>query len=148
MRTKIVTFALVCASVSLFMAPLAQAQCPASTTNPLSVLVGKWTYDMDGQLQGGAAYAAAGQFVASIGTDRGGFTVGRLTITQSASDGARQETDAGTYQIASDCSGGTLTFTLSQRPLQFDFWFDEDFGEIRFVCTSPGIAVRGSAERF
>lgn len=148
MSSKIVTFALACASVSLFMAPQAHAQCPAGTTNPLSVLVGKWTYDMDGQLPGGLAYAAAGQFVASVGTTPSGVAVGRLTITQSSSDGARQETDAGTYQISLDCSGGTLTFNLSQRPLQFDFWFDEAFGEIRFVCTNPGIAVRGSAERF
>jgi hypothetical protein len=107
---------------------------------------------MDGTVQGGVPYAAAGQFTAFIGVipgaPAGTPAVGRLTITQSSSDGAKQEVDAGTYQIFADCSGGTLTFNLSTRALQFDFWFDENFGEIRFVATTPGVAIRGTSERF
>jgi hypothetical protein len=148
MTTKIVTFALACASAALFTAPQAHAQCPAGTSNPLSVLVGKWTYDMDGTAQGGVPYAAAGQFVASVDVSKVASGVGRLIVTQTASEGARQEVDAGTYQVSADCSGGTLTFTLSQHSLQFDFFFDENFTEIRFVATTPGVAVRGSAEKF
>jgi hypothetical protein len=97
MTTKIVTFALACASGALFITPQAHAQCPFGTTNPLSVLVGKWTYDMDGTVQGGVPYAAAGQFVASVDASKVP-SVGRLIVTQTASDGARQEVDAGTYQ--------------------------------------------------
>jgi hypothetical protein len=149
MKKKMVTLALACASACLFLAPQAHAQCPTGTTNPLSVLVGKWTFDMDGVVQGGVPYAAAGQFTAFIGAIPGDARVlGRLSVTQSSSDGARQEIDVGTYQVLGDCSGGTLTFTLSQRSLQFDFFFDENFGEIRFVATTPGVAVKGTAERF
>jgi hypothetical protein len=146
------TFASTCVAATLFIAPHARAQCPAGVTDPRTVLVGTWTYEMRGSapIAPPRHYTAAGRFAAFIGVIPGAPVgtppVGRLTITQSSSEGARQEVDAGTFQVFADCSGGTLTFNLSQRFLQFDFWFDENFSEIRFVSTTSGVSVKGTAE--
>ena len=146
MRSRIVTFAFTCVISSGLSLSRAQAQpaCPAGTTSPLTLLVGTWTFGMKGYLPAKQPYAAAGQLTASIRTVKD-VQAGILTIVQSSSF-ARQERDVGAYQVFPDCSGGTLTFTLSSRPLTFDFWFDESFGEIRFVSTTSGAVIHGSAE--
>ena len=41
---------------------------------------------------------------------------------------------------------GNADLHSSSRPLTFDFWFDESFGEIRFVSTTSGAVIHGSAE--
>jgi hypothetical protein len=123
------------------------AKCPAGTASPLTGLTGTWTFGMDGQVPRGIPFDAPGQFTASISTVNNG-QVGILSLTQSSSTSVRLETDSGTYQIFPDCSGGTMTFNVSNRPLAFDFWFDDTFGEIRFVSTTSDAAAQGSARRF
>jgi hypothetical protein len=128
----------------LLMTPWAHAQattskCPANI-NPLQLLVGTWTFSTQGfGPTSTQPFSSAGQFVARIGTDGRGS----LTITNTASRNGqitRLETDAGTYQLLPDCSGGTLTFNLSTGPLQFDFWFSSsglEFAAIRPFCSCP-----------
>jgi hypothetical protein len=123
------------------------ATCPTGTANPLTVLTGTWTFGMDGQMLFGTPFAAAGQFTASISAVND-VQVGGLSLTQSSSTPVRLETDSGMYQIFPDCSGGTLTFNLLNRPLSFDFWFDNAFDEISLVSTTSNTAIRGSAKRF
>lgn len=113
--------------------------------DPLT-LFGGWTFSTEGFGLSAQPFASAGRFVATRDV-RNSVPAGLLAITSTASSNGqiiRQETDAGSYQIYSDCSGGTLTFNLSTRPLAFDFWFVE-FGRIAFVSTTPGVTVRGSA---
>jgi hypothetical protein len=123
------------------------AKCPGGTTDPLSVLTGTWTFGMDGQVPLGTSFSGAGQFTAAIDALSNPET-GIMSVTQSLSVPVRSETDTGTYQILPDCSGGTMAFNVFNQPLRFDFWFDNSFTEIRFVSTTPGTALRGSAVRF
>jgi hypothetical protein len=147
MNIRIIVLAVICVITTLGTLPSAQAQpsC-AIVADPLILLVGTWIFDMEGFAPPPMPFASAGQFMATIRTVNG-VEVPRLTITRSTSDGVRQEIDTGSYQIFDDCSGGTLIFNTSTRPFQFDFWFDELFGEIRFVSTNPGFVIVGSAER-
>jgi hypothetical protein len=105
-----------------------------------------WTFDMDGFGPLPAAFAGAGQFTATIRTINGVETP-TLSITQSSSASLRLEAVPGKYQIFGDCSGGTLLFNTDSGPSQFDFWFDEFYGEIRFVSTSSQFVITGRAER-
>jgi hypothetical protein len=117
--------------------------------NPLTLLVGTWTYSTHGFAPGTEPFASAGQFTATLGT-RGGQPIGLLSVLSTASMNGqitRQETDAGTFQIFDDCSGGTLTFNLSSRPLRFDFWFSRDGNQIRMVSTISGFTIVGTATR-
>ena len=124
------------------------AGCPA---NPLDALTGTWVFSSEGfQFPPTAFLAAAGRFIATPGLDRAGNPIGLLAITQtSARDGSttRQEADAGRFQINSDCTGGTLTFNVSSRPIQFDFFF-VSVNEIIFVGSNNADIVIGSARRF
>jgi hypothetical protein len=122
-----------------------QPSC-AIVDDPLRLLVGTWTFDMDGFAPPRTPYASAGQFIANILTVNGVKTAA-LTITQSTSTGVRLEVVTGKYQILDDCSGGSLLFNSASGPTQFDFWFDEFYGEIRFVCTNSGFVIVGTAER-
>lgn len=114
----------------LMVAGPAYGQVPSSTPlcsegiTPLQTLIGSWSYTQ--QKRDGAA---AGIFTASIGV-RGGRPTGILTITNSLNQNGsitRLETDAGTYQVFDDCSGGTLTFNLSSQPVAYDFWFVQKY---------------------
>lgn len=80
--------------------------------------------------------------------DRAGNRIGLLTITTTSRDGfgvTRLETDAGRYQVSPNCLGGTLTFNLSSRPMQFDFWFSDLNRQLFIVSTTPGKAATGRA---
>jgi len=125
--------------VGFFLVTQASAQCPAGVTNPLQVLVGTWAYQLDGLAPSAAiVFASAGQFTASIGTDRAGNPIGRLAITATSNQNGsvtRLEADAGTYQVFPDCSGGSLTFNLSSSPVAGDFFFDEEFTQVIIVIT-------------
>lgn len=134
--------------------------CPAGVTNPLTLLNGNTTFSAHGiespfggnlQLTGFPNYAIAGVWNATTGLDRGGNTVGGLAITATSTLGvegsvARLEADAGRHQANADCSGGTLHFNLSSRPVQFDFWYADGFQRMYFISTS-GPAVLGEASR-
>jgi hypothetical protein len=150
------TFALASVIAGVAAVPAAQAQpsC-AIVTDPLILLVGTWTFDMDGSFPSLAPgqtapppppFASAGQFTAAIQTVNGVETP-TLTITRSTSTGVSLEVISGRYQIFNDCSGGTLTVNTLSGPSKFDFWFDKFYGEIRFVSTNSGFVILGRAER-
>jgi hypothetical protein len=130
-------------AAGVLLTPSAHAQCPAV---PLSTLVGTWAFSAEGfQFPPTLFLGAGGRFVASIN----GGGAGVLTITQSASiDGSvvRQEVDAGRFQISDDCTRGTLTFNVSSRPIQFDFFF-VNANEIVMVGTNNADIVTGEATR-
>ena len=125
------------------------AQCPA---NPLSVLSGPWTFNVQGlPIQGAAnnnSFAIAGQFRASIGADRAGNPIGVLTINATSSingSTTRSENDIGRFQINSTCTGGTLIMNLSSYPMQYDFSFYNGGQSIYIVSTLAGRDATGSA---
>ena len=128
--------------------------CPAGVTNPLTLLNGNSTFSGHSVLVGPLSdlgYTIAGVWNAFTGLDRGGNTVGGLAITATSSLGfggsiTRQESDAGRHQANADCSGGTLHFNLSSRPVQFDFWYADGFQQLYFISTNS-TPVLGWASR-
>lgn len=124
--------------------------CAANITNPLQALVGTWGFSANGFAPATLPFASAGRFVASIGTDSAGNPIGRLSITNTSSQNGqitRLETDVGTYQVFPDCSGGTLVFNLSTRPLAFDFWFDNRGTELSFTNNIADVVLWGRGKR-
>ena len=128
-------------------------------TNPLTLLNGNSTFSAHGiestvrTARGQDPfpnYAIAGAWNATNGLDRIG-PVGLLAITATSTLGiegsvARLEADAGRHQANADCSGGTLHFNMSSRPVQYDFWYADGFQQMYFISTS-GPAVLGWASR-
>jgi len=154
LNSRIAAAAFVAVFLTVGFAPSARATvpaCPAGVTNPATQLVGTWSYNLNGFVStresSFAPYASAGQFIAKLETVNGVANTPTLAITQSTTDGARQETATGIFTVFPDCSGGTLTFFTSSRGLQFDFWFAENFTELRLVSTTPGTFFSGSASR-
>jgi hypothetical protein len=90
-------------------------------------------------------YTIAGQFIASVGTDKNGSPKGILSITATSNvqgtGSSRQEVAVGSYTIFPDCSGGTLTFNLSTQPVSWDFWIDGSFAIHGVSITPEVIAV-------
>ena len=151
LNSRIAAAAFVAVFLTVGFAPSARATvpaCPAGVTNPATQLVGTWSYNFNGWTTPlFSPYASAGQFIAKLETVNGVANTPTLAITQSTTDGARQETATGIFTVFPDCSGGTLTFFTSSRGLQFDFWFAENFTELRLVSTTPGTFFSGSASR-
>jgi len=123
-----------------------QPGCPAGITNPLQILAGTWTFSMNGFTSTPVSatvlppLTSAGQFAASVGT-RAGVQIGLLNLIQTSSQNGqitRQEKDIGSYQILPDCSGGTLTFNFSSRPVSFDFWFSKGTSTPIFAGSGSG----------
>ncbi|MBY0505300.1 MAG: hypothetical protein K2X03_15410 [Bryobacteraceae bacterium] len=128
-----------------------------STTCPvpaLSALSGAWAFQTQGT--SGVPFNVAavnfnllnstGRFVAGI--NAAGIGVLDLTVTSSFNGSiTRAEFDRGRYQINPDCLGGTLTFNLSSRPVQFDFVFVSPT-EIELVGTNNGEVIVGNARLF
>jgi hypothetical protein len=127
--------------------------CPAT---PLSLLSGPWTFNSQTIAANDFArlnWSWTGRFVASTSVDRGGNAIGVLDITATslltnnggADNATRQERNVGRFQIFDDCTGGTLTFNLGSRPMQYDFWFYDNRQSIRMISTTPGFGAAGSA---
>ena len=153
-------FALAATAALSFTADNAQAQCPA---NPLTALSGNYVFSAEGIAP--FVYGITGVMKASTGVDRAGQPVGLLTITATsfyepdvlrfkrqpfdassdARSATRLESDIGTYQINANCSGGTLYFNLSSRPMQYDFWFSDGGRQLVFVSILNGLPARGRA---
>ena len=136
---------------------MAHDPTPACLANPLSGLAGNYVFQIEGVQP--YTYGITGVFNARTGVDRGGNTVGVLQITASSilgnsffdpfslgfpSSFTRLETDAGKYTVNANCTGGTLIFNLSSRPMQFDFWFHN--GGIYIVSSLSGRPATGRAE--
>jgi hypothetical protein len=131
-----------CAVAFMLLAPLANAACP--TGNPLQVLVGTWTFRTQGV--GATSYVSAGQFTSSISAQGTGAL--RIVATTNFNGVVtRQESDAGSFQIFSDCSGGVLTLNLSTRPVVYEFFFQEDGSEIELVSIDPALPLGGEAAK-
>ncbi|MBY0507540.1 MAG: hypothetical protein K2X03_26740 [Bryobacteraceae bacterium] len=75
--------------------------------------------------------------------------LGILATSNLGEDGtvARVESDRGSYQVEADCTGGTLTFNLSSRPAQYQFYFREGFRTLDAISTA-GPAAYGLISRF
>ena len=151
LNSRIAAAAFVAVFLTVGFAPSAKATvpaCPAGVTNPLSQLVGTWSYNFNGWTSPlFSPYASAGQFIARLETVNGVANTPTLSVTQSTTDGARLETAPGSFSVFPDCSGGTITFFTSSRGLQFDFWFAANFTELRLVSTTPGTFFSGTATR-
>ncbi|MBY0507829.1 MAG: hypothetical protein K2X03_28205 [Bryobacteraceae bacterium] len=77
---------------------------------------------------------------------------GRLAINATSTIGAsasvaRAESDAGRYQVEPDCTTGTLTFNLSSRPAQYQFYFRAGFQTLDLISIF-GPEAYGIATRF
>src|SRR5215831_1570369 len=115
--------------------------CPV---NPLTSLTGTWQFSIHGWAPQFLPFASAGSFTASVNAAGKGI----LTITSTSSwfgNITRQEVDAGTFQVGSDCHSGSLVFNLSSKPLTFDFWVSADGKTLRLVSTTNGYDLRGIA---
>jgi len=134
-----------CIFAALLLVPQAQGQCPAGTTNPNVAFAGVWTFESDGFSLG----RGSSQLLLANGGRLVGTLNGDLTITQTGAvflSTVRLETDIGRFVVNADCTGGTLTFNLSSRPVQFDFVFAGP-NKILFISTTGGDIVSGSATR-
>ncbi|MBY0505983.1 MAG: hypothetical protein K2X03_18850 [Bryobacteraceae bacterium] len=89
------------------------------------------------------AYGLVGLLTANAGR------LGILATSNLGEDGsvARVESDRGSYQVEADCTGGTLTFNLSSRPAQYQFYFREGFRTLDAISTA-GPAAYGIVSRF
>jgi hypothetical protein len=138
----------------------AQAQqipsaCPVGI-NPLQLLVGDWTYSFQGSTAASTSFSspgpmsAAGILSATLGRSRdGATTIGALSVKQTSSLNGLpilQESDSGTFQLFSDCKGGTLTLNLSSHPVSFDFYFVSTC-EIALTGTRAGTTLTGRATK-
>lgn len=134
----------VAGTVDLLQTP--PSTCAATITNPLQALVGTWAFSTKGFAPSTQPLASSGQFKASISS----AGVGVLTVTDTASRNGqitRLETDAGTFQVFPDCSGGSLRFNLSTGPAGFDFGFVNAGSELFFTTNNLGDITDGSARR-
>jgi hypothetical protein len=153
LNSRVLATALAAAFLALIPVASAQATvpaCPAGLANPLTQLLGTWSYNLSGFKASPPVpfFASAGQFFAALTTVNGVPDSPALAIIQSTTDGARLETATGAFTVLPDCSGGTLTFFTSSRALTFDFWFDNGFTELRLVSTTEGTALSGTARKF
>jgi hypothetical protein len=146
--TQRIVLAAVLLLALVIAAPQAQAQCPAGAFE------GAWVFEIEGfAFPNLAAVVSAGRMIAFTSPDpqRPGLPPRQtLAITASSSisgSPVRNENDAGRWALKDDCSGGTLTFNLSSRPAQFDFYFVNG-SRIVFVSTNNGDILRGSAVRY
>ena len=131
------------------------AGCPVGLTNLLTLFSGNYALKLQHIALTGQPFTdthgMAGRLVASIGTDRGGNPKGLLAITATSNftdlhSVTRLERDAGSYQINDDCSGGTIIFNLSSRPLQYQFYFRAGFQELDVISIS-GVPIYGVISR-
>ena len=135
------TIAALCVLMFLLAIPQAEAACPANT-NPLQMLVGSWAFRAEGVSFYGEG--AAGSFAASIATSGPFMGRGVLSITTSYNfygTVSRLEKAIGTYQIFPDCSGGTLSMNLANRPVAYDFWFASGGTQLYMVSADNGLSV-------
>ncbi len=113
------------------------------TASPLAAIAGTWVFRFDGfdLTRGFPEVASAGRFTA---------TGSVLDVVQTGGvfgGNVRYEPSRGTIQVTSDCSGGSMTFALSGRPMLFDYYF-ADPNRIVLVGSIGGDIITGTARRF
>lgn len=119
--------------------------------NALQALAGPYVFSAQGILP--FNYAIVGRFVASVGADRNGTPIGVINVVASSVQNGvlatgsvtRLETDVGRYQINANCTGGTIWFNLSSRPISFDFFFFDSREQMYLVSNLPGFPMVGKA---
>lgn len=156
---SLVAAAALAAASSLHAAAPPPFNCAA---NPLAALSGPYVFSVEGALPLpqriplGATnneYAITGRFVASISSNAAGAPIGVLKVTATSVNSGvlppgsvtRLETDVGGFQVNSNCTGGTIWFNLSSRPMAFDFWFFDSREQIFLVSNSNGFSLAGQA---
>jgi hypothetical protein len=136
---KMVTLTLIFVLMNtMFLTASANEQCPETIATPLELLQGTWGFNTAGtglpfvpgtakahrslgvtpanNVTPAQPVASAGTFTASMGTDpTTGALTGVLTTTTTTSRNGEivEETGTGSYNVFSDCSGGSLTFNLA-----------------------------------
>lgn len=119
--------------------------------NPLAAMKEAYVFSAQGILP--FNYAITGRFVASIGTDRSGAPIGIINVVATTVQNGlvttgsvtRLETDVGRFQVNANCTGGTIWFNLSSRPISFDFWFFDSREQLYLVSNLPGFPLVGKA---
>ncbi|MBY0507627.1 MAG: hypothetical protein K2X03_27180 [Bryobacteraceae bacterium] len=117
--------------------------CPAGV-DPLTLVSGLYS----AKLQRVPNFTTEAYGLVGLLTARAG-SLGILATSTLGQDGsvARVESDRGSYQVEADCTGGTLTFNLSSRPAQYQFYFRESFQTLDAISTT-GPAAYGLLSRF
>lgn len=130
--------------------------------NPLAALSGPYVFSIQGTWPtvsraiipfNGNDYGITGRFVASIATNSLGAPAGILNVVATSIQAGfttngpvtRLETDIGRYQINANCTGGTIWFNLSSRPISFDFWFFDSREQLYLVSNIDGQPMAGRA---
>jgi hypothetical protein len=147
---RYITLSAILVLASVLMAPMASAQCPLST------LSGTWSFhitDISFQplaFQDIFVLGSAGEFTATIGTNKAGATVGTLATLDTTSKNLgifRHELGGGAYQLLPDCSGGTIMFTNTSSGLgNFDFYFAAGKTEMYLIGIDAGTLKGGVAK--
>lgn len=138
------SFSAFCALAVLLVGVQAQAQqCPAGITNPLQLLDGtSWTFSTEAANFSPPGDASEGYFKAKFVPTNAFNQQGVLTIVETVNQVlttgqvTRLAQVSGTYSIYPNCSGGVLTFMLSNQPVQFEFVFANNFTEIYMMSES------------
>jgi hypothetical protein len=148
---RYITLSAILVLASVFMAPMASAQCPLTTLSGQT-----WSFhitDISFQplaFQDIFVLGSAGEFTASIATNKAGNPIGWLTTLDTTSKNLgiyRQEQGYGEYQLLPDCSGGTLMFTSTLSRLgNFDFYFSAGKTEMYLIGIDAGTLKGGVAK--
>jgi hypothetical protein len=114
--------------------------CPA---NPLLATDGVWVFSAEGYdlLRIFPGVGMAGRMVANGNV---------LIVTQTAGvfgGNVRLEVDAGRIFVNGDCSGGSMSFAIGGRTIQFDFFFANPSRMVLAGSTGGNIII-GEARRF
>lgn len=137
--------AMVCVIASSFVAPRAQAQCPAGIANPLFAINGMtWAFQTQDDARGDGA---VGIFKAQVQqpTLTNPYLTGILTITMTSNAQGQvtvQQQVTGKYQIDSNCGGGELIFNANQNAYQYAFVFAN--GRTEMYLTSNSTDATGN----
>ena len=147
---RYITLSAILVLASVFMAPMASAQCPLST------LSGTWGFhitDISFQplaFQDIFVLGSAGQFTVTGATRENGM-VGVLSTIDTTSKNLgifRQELGGGAYQLLPGCNGGTIMFTNTSSGLgNFDFYFVSGGTEMYLIGIDNGTLKGGVAKQ-
>jgi len=149
---RYITLSAILVLASVFMAPMASAQCPLNTLN-----AGKWAFHITDLSFQPLSFSeifvlgSAGTFQVHqpiVTTDYG--TVEELDTLDTTSKNLgifRHEQGHGWYQLLPDCSGGTIMFTNTSSGLDnFDFYFVAGGTEMYLIGIDNGTLKGGVAK--